>query len=98
MERDIFGRFLGISLKKKIDMETCLSCPLSPFPPALTYVNAKMFKTDKSAHGRKLISTVETFEPDHIDVIDGFHLLHNLGPYMPQEFGKIAEDMQHYFK
>ncbi|KAK9881333.1 hypothetical protein WA026_015459 [Henosepilachna vigintioctopunctata] len=35
----------------------------------------------------------ETSAPSHIDIeiIDGFHLLHNLGPSVPQSFGKIAE-------
>lgn len=93
MERDIFGRLLGISLRKKIDMEICLAYPLSPCPPALTYPTGEMFKTDKSALAKKLISGLETSVPHFIDVdiIDGFHLLHNLGPSVPQTFGKTAE-------
>lgn len=44
MERNFFGRLLGITPRKKIDMETCFKYPLSPFPPALTYPTGEIFK------------------------------------------------------
>lgn len=53
MERDIFGRLLRISLRKKIDKETCYAYPLSSFPSALTYPAGEMFKTVKSTLTKK---------------------------------------------
>lgn len=58
-ERDIFIRLLGISLKRKIDTETCFKFPLSPLPPALAYPTGEMFKTDKSALAKRLTSSIK---------------------------------------
>lgn len=48
MERDIFGRLLGISLQRKVDVEKYLKYLLSQFPKALTYPTGEMFETNKS--------------------------------------------------
>lgn len=70
-------------------MEVCLSYPLSPFPPALTYPTGEMYKLVKAILAKKLTFSV----PNHIDIdiINGFHLLHNLGSSVTQTFGKISE-------
>lgn len=66
-------------------METCLKYPLLPFLPSLTYPTGEIFKTNKSTLTKKIISSIESSAPSHVDleIIDGFHLLHNLGPSVP---------------
>lgn len=95
MERDIFGRLLGISLSKKINVEYCLTFPLAPMPPALFSYTGEMLKTAKSTLAKTLKSETEVVEPTNIDVeiIDGFYYLHQIGSSMPQTFQKIAESI-----
>ena len=69
MERDIFGRLLAISIDKKINIEHCLTFPLTPMPSALFSCTGEiMLKIDKSALAEILKSEVEMVEPAHIDV------------------------------
>jgi len=93
MKRDIFGKLLAITTEKKIDMEICLSYPLSPAPPAFCHCTEEMYKTEKSILAKKLISKIEPSIPTQIDIdiIDGFHFLHLLGPSVPQTFEKISK-------
>lgn len=59
MERDVFGRLLAIGLKKKIDVEYCLTFPLAPAPPALFQCSGEMFKTTKSTLADYLKSQIK---------------------------------------
>ncbi|CAG5110081.1 Protein of unknown function, partial [Cotesia congregata] len=95
MERDIFGRLLAISVKKKINLEHCLTFPLAPMPPALFSLTGEMLKTPKSTFANSLKSQVEMVEPTNIDVeiIDGFYFLYLIGNSMPQTFEKVAESI-----
>ena len=76
MERDIFGRLLGIAMKKEIDINVCLSFPFAPAPPALCQYSGEMHKTDKSAFGKLLRSKIKSEPPRFVDieVIDGWIL------------------------
>lgn len=95
MERDVFGRLLAISINKKIKIESCLTYPLAPMPPALFSSSGEMFKTQKSVLAKTLKSRTEMVEPTNIDVeiIDGFYFLHQIGSSLPQTFEKIAESI-----
>lgn len=76
MERDIFGRLLAISIKKKINLEHCLTFRLAPMPPALFSYTGEMLKIPKSTFANNLKSQMEMVEPTNINVeiIDGFLL------------------------
>lgn len=94
MERDIFGRLLALSLKHQIDIDTCLSFPLAPLPPALSQYNGDMFQTPKSKLATALKNHITITEnPENINedvyLIDGFHLLRTMGT-VPQMYGKIS--------
>lgn len=95
MERDIFGRLLAISIKKKINLEHCLTFPLAPMPPALFSCTGEMLKTPKSKFAHILKSEIEMVEPTNINVeiIDGFYFLYSIGNSMPQTFEKVAESI-----
>lgn len=95
MERDIFGRLLAISIKKKINLEYCLTFPLAPMPPALFSCTGEMFKTPKSTFAKTLKSLTEMTEPTdiNVEIIDGFFYLHQIGCSLPQTFEKVAESI-----
>lgn len=95
MERDIFGRLLAVSMKKKINVEHCFTFPLAPMPPALFSYTGEMLKTPKSTLANSLKSQVEMVEPTNINVeiIDGFYYLYSIGNSLPQTFEKVAESI-----
>ena len=39
MQRDLFGRLLGISLNEKIDIKKVLTFPLTPVPLSLCHID-----------------------------------------------------------
>lgn len=82
-------------MKKKKNLEHCLTFPLAPMPPALFSPTGEMFKTPKSKFANILKSEIETVEPTNIniEIIDGFHYLHQIGNSMPQTFDKVAESI-----
>lgn len=92
MERDVFGRLLAIGIENKIDIETCLSFPLAPIPPALSQYNGDMHQTPKSKLALSLKSMTEFSSLINEDVylIDCFHFLRTIGT-IPQSYGKISE-------
>lgn len=48
IQRDIFGRLLSASVKKKIDIEKTLCFPLTPIPFSLCHNDGSICKTPKS--------------------------------------------------
>lgn len=48
MQRNLFGRMLGISLSHKVNVEKVLTYPLTPVPTSMCHADGTMYKTDKS--------------------------------------------------
>ena len=48
MQRDLFGRMLGISLTHKVDIEKVLTFPLTPIPTSMCHPDGSICETDKS--------------------------------------------------
>ncbi|KAK5637859.1 hypothetical protein RI129_000142 [Pyrocoelia pectoralis] len=93
MQRDLFGRMLGISMDYKIDFEKILCYPIIPIPSSLCHIDGTICKTVKSA-------IVDVFEKNHkpgntpknydIVIVDGFYLLHTMRD-MPATIGNISK-------
>ncbi|OXU16633.1 hypothetical protein TSAR_013301 [Trichomalopsis sarcophagae] len=49
LQRDLFGRMLGIAIKEKTDVEKILTFPLTPVPMSLCHLDGSICKTEKSA-------------------------------------------------
>ncbi|CAH0562924.1 unnamed protein product [Brassicogethes aeneus] len=92
MQRDLFGRLLGLSLEQKINIEKVLTYPLTPVPLSLCYINGNICKTDKSILMKCLEQKIQSEKPDRVDVviIDGFFLMH-LMKELPLSFGNIGK-------
>lgn len=91
MQRDLFGRLLGISLEQNIDITKVLSYPLTPVPMSLCHLDGTICKTDKSILMKYLEAKLESQAPTSNDVmlLDGFFILH-LIKEVPHTFGKIS--------
>lgn len=48
MQRDLFGRILGISIDYKIDVAKILSYPITPMPLSMCYIDGAICNTQKS--------------------------------------------------
>ncbi|CAH2096461.1 unnamed protein product [Euphydryas editha] len=90
MQRDLFGRMLGISIEKNTDIEKVLTFPITPIPMSLCHTDGSIFKTDKSSLMKCL--QVESTAPTHNDfvLIDGFFLLHCIKD-VPRTFEGISK-------
>ncbi|CAK1581026.1 unnamed protein product [Parnassius mnemosyne] len=93
MQRDLFGRMLGLSMDHAVDLEKVLRYPITPIPMSLCHFNGTICKTQKSA-------IVEVFEKQHnpgnipmnfdVVIVDGFYLLHTMHD-VPSTFGNISK-------
>lgn len=94
MQRDLFGRILGISLDYKVDIEKVLSYPITPMPLSMCHIDGAICKTQKSSVMKSLENGVEHIAPDRVDIllIDGFFLLHTM-KNVPKTFGGISKKM-----
>lgn len=94
IQRDLFGRMLGISMDYKIDISKILSYPITSVPLSMCHLDGTICKTDKSALLKCLEKEVPHEQPRHIDVliIDGFFLLHTM-KNVPKRFGGISRKM-----
>lgn len=90
MQRDLFGRMLGISMEEATDIEKMFSFPMTPMPTSLCHLDGTICKTEKSAMMKILRN--DSSLPAHIDVviIDGFFLIHTLKD-VPQSYGNISK-------
>ena len=70
---DRFGSLLCLSLEEKIDMEEVLSCPLTPVPLPLSYLDGSMLSSPKSNIMKYLetIAVSKTPEVVHETITDG---------------------------
>ncbi|CAG9812927.1 unnamed protein product [Phaedon cochleariae] len=91
-QKDLFGRLLAISLKKKIDLTKVLTYPLTPVPLSMCQIEGIIHKTGKSA----LTATLESKVQDHgapqfidVKVVDGFFLFHTM-KQVPVTFGNVS--------
>ncbi|XP_053595716.1 uncharacterized protein LOC128667953 [Microplitis demolitor] len=93
MQRDLFGRLLGLSLDYKIDMEKILCYPVTPLPMSMCRLDGSLHQTDKSAivncfeKQHKCTDAPKTFD---IVIVDGFFLLHTMHD-IPATFGGISK-------
>lgn len=94
IQRDLFGRMLGISIDHKIDVAKILSYPITPVPLSMCHFDGEICKTQKSVLMKSLESGVEHNPPPRIDIliIDGFFLLHTM-KNVPKTFGSISKKM-----
>lgn len=82
MQRDLFGRMLGISLTHKVHIEKVLTFPLTPMPTSMCHPDGSICKTDKSQLvkilEKKLDNTVDQL-PSSFDVclVDVFFVASN---------------------
>ncbi|CAH1111428.1 unnamed protein product [Psylliodes chrysocephalus] len=77
MQRDIFGRMLGISLGHKVDIEKVLAFPLTPLPTSMCHADGTICKTDKAQLVKIFEKTMEDNINEHplcfdITILDGF--------------------------
>jgi len=93
MQRNLFGRMLGRSLEKQIDVLETLKYPLTPIPTSMCHLDGTMYKTDKSALMKILEQKISqpNVPPEYPDVviIDGFFVLHLMREF-PKTFGSIS--------
>lgn len=97
MQRNIFGRMLGISLSHKVDIEKVLTYPLTPVPTSMCHTDGSICKTDK-AQLTKLIEKKAAIcdkviqQPSYFDiaVLDGFFMLH-LMKEIPKTYDGISK-------
>lgn len=95
IQRDLFGRMLGISIDYNVDISKILSFPITSMPLSLCHFDGTICKTDKSALLKCLEKEIKEHEPPRcIDVliIDGFFLLHTMKD-VPKTFGNISKKM-----
>ncbi|GBP23630.1 hypothetical protein EVAR_80247_1 [Eumeta japonica] len=92
LQRDLFGRLLGISMDHQIDVLKILAYPISPVPLALCHLDGGFCKTDKSVLVKCLEPNIDQEPPRNIDVflIDGFFILHSMKE-VPKTFGSISK-------
>ncbi|GFU47188.1 hypothetical protein TNCV_4654401 [Trichonephila clavipes] len=92
VQKDLFGRILGISIDHKVDMAKIFTYPITPVPLSLCHFDGGICKTHKSILMKCLEKDVEHNPPSHIDlaVIDGFFLLHTM-KNVPKTFGNISK-------
>lgn len=53
MQRDLFGKLLGIAMENSVDLDKVLSYPLTPVPLSFCHIDGGICKTNKSLlHGK----------------------------------------------
>lgn len=95
MQRDLFGRMLGISMTNETDIERLLSYPLTPVPLSMCHLDGTACKTAKSALGKCLKNVCDNNNrapvvPPDVIIIDGFYMLHT--------FSKLGSTYAHLSK
>lgn len=91
MQRDLFGRMLGVSMENNIDIAKIVSFPLTPVPMSMGHLDGSM-NTMKSAFMNFLENRIASDPPPNIDVVvlDGFFILHLIRE-VPKTFGGISK-------
>lgn len=94
LQRDLFGRLLGLSLSENIDIKKVLRYPLTPVPLSMCHLDGSICKTTKSILMKLLEVKVDNHEeivnkPD-IVIIDGYFLLHCMKE-VPITYGNISK-------
>ncbi|CAH1107995.1 unnamed protein product [Psylliodes chrysocephalus] len=95
MQRDIFGRMLGISLGHKVDIKKVLSFPLTPLPTYMCHADGTICKTDKAQLVKIIEKTMEDNINEHplcfvIAILDDFFMLHQMKE-IPQTFNGLSK-------
>nr|CAH7766891.1 unnamed protein product [Callosobruchus chinensis] len=60
MQRDLFGQFLCISLRKSLDIDKILTYPLTPVPLSMCHIDGSICKTNKAALLKVLEQQIDT--------------------------------------
>ncbi|KAJ8666349.1 hypothetical protein QAD02_008011, partial [Eretmocerus hayati] len=89
---DMFGRLLGISLDKDLNMEYVSKFPLTEFPSCFAHPDGTTTKTDKAALAKVILGNASWELPSDIGytLIDEYFFLHILKD-VPIKFGSIAK-------
>lgn len=90
LQRDLFGRMLGIAIKEKTDVEKILTFPITPVPMSLCHLDGSICKTEKSALKSCFQLSDDLPQQVNIRIIDGFYLLHCIKE-IPQNFKNISK-------
>ncbi|GFY38989.1 hypothetical protein TNIN_122071 [Trichonephila inaurata madagascariensis] len=69
IQRDLFGRMLGISMDYNVDISKILSYPMISVPLSMCHLDGTICKTNKSALMKCLEEEVQHEQPHHIDVL-----------------------------
>lgn len=90
MQRDLFGRMLGVSMIHETNIEELLTYPLTPVPLSLCHLDGSACTTAKS----KLLSCFKKeFNDDignaEVSIIDGFYFLHLLA--VKKNYGLLSK-------
>lgn len=89
IQRDLFGRMLGISMDHKLDVLRILSYPITPVPLAFCHLDGVIYKTAKSVLAKCLEAKIAHNAPRFTDVY-GFSILHAMKD-IPKTFGSISK-------
>lgn len=100
MQRDLFGRLLGVALEINIDIKKVLTYPLTPVPLSMCHIDGMICKTDKSTLLKCLENQLVTVDEADVDAvpspntvaIDGFFFLY-LMKNVRMKFGDITKKM-----
>ncbi|GFW80337.1 hypothetical protein TNCV_2944701 [Trichonephila clavipes] len=94
IQRDLFGRMLGISMDYNVDISNILSYPITSVPLSMCHLDGTICKTNKSDLMKCLEKEVQHEQRHHIDVliIDGLFLLHTM-KNVPKTFGNISKKL-----
>ncbi|XP_057662724.1 uncharacterized protein LOC130897822 isoform X2 [Diorhabda carinulata] len=94
LQRDLFGRLLGLSLVANLDLGKVLCFPITPVPLSLCHIDGSFNKTAKSVLVQELEMRIEEMEqpPPQVDcgIVDGFFFL-NTFKQMPRNFGDLSK-------
>jgi len=94
IQRDLFGRLLGISITNKVDIEKVLGFPLTPVPTSMCHLDGSICKTNKAQLVKLFEKKVSTANQQSIcfdiSIFDGFFMLY-LMKEVPQTFDGISK-------
>ncbi|GFW12732.1 uncharacterized protein TNCV_3884421 [Trichonephila clavipes] len=94
MQRDLFGRLLGLPMTNKVEIEKVLGFPLTPIPTSMCHANGSIGKTNKAqlikAFEKKVSKVNQQFLFFDISILDGFFMLHFMKE-VPRTFDAISK-------
>ncbi|GFU43974.1 uncharacterized protein TNCV_1878521 [Trichonephila clavipes] len=94
MQRDLFGRLLGISMTNKVDIKKVLGFPLTLIPTSMCHADGSICKTDKAQLIKVFEKKVSKVNQQSlffdISILDSLFMLHIMKE-VPQTFDGISK-------